>query len=106
MSDKKAAVQTEISLDFIVLTPKLKKYSNWNLSFNLLFVFNPQLECRFAQTKLGCWIFLFYDKDDLERSGEQDSNNLEEICNKVVNQITGDYTNNDNTLSSNIWGIL
>ena len=47
-------------------------------------------------------MFLFYDKDDLERSGEQDSNSLEEICNKVVNQITGDYTNNDNTLSLNI----
>ncbi|XP_023322874.1 uncharacterized protein LOC111697200 [Eurytemora carolleeae] len=27
--------------------------------------------------------------DNLERSGEQDSNILEEICNKVVNQITG-----------------
>ena len=41
----------------------------------------------------------WYDKDDLERSGEQDSNNLEEICTKVVNQITGGYTNNNNTLS-------
>ena len=46
------------------------------------------------------------NKDNLERSGEQDSNILEEICTKVVNQITGDYTNSNNTLSLNIWGIL
>ena len=90
----------QISLIFIVLNHKIEWIVQLKPSFYPFICTQPKKSRMNIRTKKTSMLNVsWYDKDDLERSGEKDSNNLEEICTKVVNQITGGYTNNNNTLS-------